>query len=98
MMNVIARLQLYKGKNKRQTAFKSGYRPLFELNENIKTSGMITLLDRGELLPGESAVVLIKFLLNDCRIDFCSYFYEGKEPLGEIMIIEVKYLNLIMNK
>lgn len=89
MINVTARLRLYQGKNKRQTPFQSGYRPLFELNKGTKTSGMITLLDREELLPGDSAIVSIKFLLNDCPIGLSSYFYEGKESLGKITIIDV---------
>lgn len=40
MIKVKAKIKLYKGINKRQTPFKSGYRPQFKFIEYTKASTM----------------------------------------------------------
>ncbi|CAG5067306.1 hypothetical protein DYBT9623_00026 [Dyadobacter sp. CECT 9623] len=62
MKIIKAKIKLYKGKNKRKTPFITGYRPLFQFLEGMKTSGQIRLLDQEFLLPGNEAVVEIYFL------------------------------------
>lgn len=92
MMRVRATLKLYKGPNKRQTPFLSGYRPLFQFSD-MKTSGSISICNAEQVFPGEESVVIITFLnevyLTEQLITGAtSFFYEGSEPLGEIVIIE----------
>jgi elongation factor Tu len=65
MIIVKALIKLYEGKSKRQTPFKSGYRPLFNFVPPMKTSGQITLHNRQEFLPGEEGIVEITFLSSD---------------------------------
>jgi translation elongation factor EF-Tu-like GTPase len=89
MIKVLAQIRLYSGVGKRRTAFASGYRPLFDVRENTKTSGQITLLDRDKLAPGDSACVEIKFINAECVKGTKFYFYESREPLGEGEVIEI---------
>lgn len=89
MVRVIAKIKLYSGKNKRKTPFKNGYRPLFDVLDETKISGMITLLDREEFSPGDEGIVEIKFLNADCSDGTRFYFYESIEPLGEGSVIDV---------
>lgn len=94
MITVKAKLNLYRGKDKRQTPFTSNYRPLFEFVEGMKTSGQITLVDKQEFRPGEDGIVTItflneKYLGEDFRVGKTVKFYEGKESLGEVEIIEL---------
>lgn len=89
MSRIKAKIKLYSGIGKRKTPFTNGYRPLFDLTEESKTSGMITLLDREEFRPGDEGVVEIKFLHADCMEGTQFLFFEGKEPLGEGVVLEV---------
>lgn len=94
MIKVRAKIKLFKGENKRQTPFTTGYRPLFQFIEEMKTSGQITLINQKEFSPGEEGLVEIIFLHQDyLGRDFgvgkTFSFYEGKEPLGEGKIIEL---------
>lgn len=89
MIRVRAQIKLYSGDGNRKTPFFNGYRPLFDLMEDTKVSGMITLLDRNEFQPGEEGVVEIKFLEANCTEGTKFYFYESKDPLGEGTVIEV---------
>lgn len=89
MNQVKAKIKLYSGIGKRQTPFTNGYRPLFDVIAETKTSGMITLLDREEFRPGEEGVVEIKFLQANCIEGTHFFFFEGKEPLGEGVVLEV---------
>lgn len=89
MVRVKAKIKLYAGEGRRKTPFANGYRPLFDLLEDSKTSGMIILLDREEFKPGDEGIVEIKFIDAYCTKDTLFHFYESKEPLGEGMVIEV---------
>ena len=89
MIKVRAKIKLYSGINKRTTPFTNGYRPLFNVLEETKTSGMIALLDREEFHPGDEGVVEIKFLNADCIEGTQFLFYEGEEPLGEGVVLDV---------
>lgn len=62
MIEIKAKIKLYKGRDKRQTSFYSGYRPLFSFIQETKPSGQITLLDKEEFKPGEEGIVKIAFL------------------------------------
>lgn len=89
MIRVKAKIKLYSGYGKRKTPFSNGYRPLFDLLEDTKVSGMITLLDRNEFQPGEEGVVEIKFLEANCTEGKKFHFYESKDPLGEGIVIDI---------
>lgn len=89
MIKIRAKIKLYSGISKRKTPFTNGYRPLFDVLEETKTSGMITLLDREKFHPGDEGVVEIKFLDADCVEGTQFLFYESKEPLGEGIVLEV---------
>lgn len=89
MKKIIANLKLYSGNNKRQTAFFDGYRPLFDIKDQGFKTGMITLLDRKEFLPGDEAQVEIRFLNAEIAEGTKIYFYEAVEPLGECAVIKV---------
>jgi elongation factor Tu len=94
MILVKANLKLYNGEKVRQTPFSSGYRPLFNFIENMRTSGRINLIDRNEFSPGENGVVEIAFLNDeylgkDFNVGTKFSFGEGQIPLGEGEIIEI---------
>lgn len=89
MKKILANLKLYIGVNKRKTAFSDGYRPLFDIEERGLTSGMITLLDRKEFLPGAEGIVEIKFFDAQVLEGDKLYFYEAEEPLGECSVVRV---------
>ena len=89
MIKLRARLKLYKGDAKRKTAFISGYRPLFDVLSDTLTSGMITLLDRTEMQPGDEAVVEIKLLEGNCSEGEKFHFFESSEPLGEVVVLDI---------
>jgi translation elongation factor EF-Tu-like GTPase len=89
MKKILANLKLYSGNNKRKTAFFDGYRPLFDIEGHGLKSGMITLFDRKEFLPGDEGVVEIKFLDADVAEGDKLYFFEAVEPLGECSILQV---------
>lgn len=94
MIIIRAKIKLYTGENKRKTSFNTGYRPLFQFVEDMKTSGQITLLNQEKFIPGEEGVVEISFinkeyLGQDFRVGKSFKFYESKEPLGEGEIMEV---------
>lgn len=89
MKKVLGRLKLYSGTNKRKTAFFDGYRPLFDIEGQGLTSGMITLLDREEFLPGDEGIVEIRFLDAGVIDGKTLYFYEAVEPLGECAVLQV---------
>jgi translation elongation factor EF-Tu-like GTPase len=88
MLKVKASITLYKGENNRQTAFKSGYRPLFNFIEEMKKSGLISIIEKDQFYPGETNLVDILFLNddylgNDFGIGSRFTFGEGGSPLGE---------------
>lgn len=94
MIKVRAKIKLYEGKDKRQTSFTTGYRPLFEFIAETKISGQITLINQKEFRPGEEGVAEIAFihqeyLGRDFGVGKTAKFYEGKEPLGEAEILEL---------
>lgn len=89
MITIKAKIKLYSGISKRKTAFTNGYRPLFDLIEQTKTSGMIALIDREEFKPGDEGVVDIKFLDARCFEGQQFFFYESEEPLGEGVVLEI---------
>lgn len=89
MIRVRAHIKLYAGVGKRKTPFTNGYRPLFDVLEDTKTSGMITLLDRDSFRPGDEGVVEIKFINANCDEGTRFYFYESVEPLGEGVVLEL---------
>lgn len=94
MILVKANLKLYNGEKVRQTPFTTGYRPLFNFVEDMKTSGRINLIDRNEFLPGENGIVEIAFLKDeylgeDFKVGTKFSFSEGRVPLGEGEIIEI---------
>ncbi len=89
MVRILASLYLYAGESSRQTPFETGYRPLFDVVEGVKTSGMITLLDREQFFPGDEGMVEIKFIEADCSKGMKFQFSEGREPLGEATVIRI---------
>jgi translation elongation factor EF-Tu-like GTPase len=94
MIRVIASIKLYGSGASRSTPFTSGYRPLFNFIDEMKTSGQITLTDRKEFFPGdegevEIAFVTEKFLGESFGIGTRFTFGEGHIPLGEGVINEI---------
>jgi translation elongation factor EF-Tu-like GTPase len=92
MIKVKANIKLYK--SGRITAFRSGYRPLFNFIKDMKTSGLIFLVDRFEFNPGDEGEVEINFinkmyLGDDFGLGKKFTFGEGIEILGEGEIIEI---------
>lgn len=95
MVKIKANIKLYK--NGRNTAFQSGYRPLFNFIEEMKTSGKIELIDKEEFFPGQEGKVYItfinkKYLGNDFNIGKQFFFGEGAEFLGEGVVDEIYVL------
>ena len=94
-MNIIrikAAIKLYS--DGRKTPFHNGYRPLFDFIKETKTSGQITLLDRGAFYPGDEGIVEIAFLhrkaLGDNFFAGTKFtFGEGRKHLGEGKILEI---------
>ncbi|MBK7706076.1 MAG: hypothetical protein IPN69_18720 [Acidobacteria bacterium] len=79
----------------RKTPFISGYRPVFDFGGEYMTSGMIDLLDRDSMKPGDEALVSIRFL--DESIDYLGVgigstfqFGEGDKPFGHGEILELR--------
>ena len=94
MIRVIANLKLYLSDAGRKTSFTTGYRPLFNFKEEMKTSGQITLKDRKEFSPGDEGLVEITFLNREyLGVNFGLgakfTFGEGWDPLGEGEITEI---------
>jgi elongation factor Tu len=92
MIKVKAYIKLYK--DGRKTPFQSGYRPMFNFIDEMKTSGKIDLIDKDEFCPGEEGEVNItfinkKYLGEDFDIGKKFTFGEGEEPLGEGEITEI---------
>jgi translation elongation factor EF-Tu-like GTPase len=92
MIKIKAKIRLYI--NGRITPFANGYRPLFNFIDEMKTSGMIHLINKNEFCPGEEGVVEISFLDNQyLGTNFGKgtgfTFGEGREPLGEGEILEI---------
>lgn len=91
-MKVRADLRLYSGENRRTTPFGSGYRPVFDnVMADSLASGVVMLTDREEMFPGEQAVVVIDFFIvtGSIPIGTKMTFSEGRNPLGEAIVIEV---------
>jgi translation elongation factor EF-Tu-like GTPase len=103
MIKIRAKIKLYEGGNKRKTPFLTGYRPLFQFIEEMKTSGQITLLNQEQFIPGQEGVVEILFLHKEYlgqnfRVGKTFTFYESEEPIGEGEVIEIisgNILNLV---
>lgn len=92
MVKVKANIKLYKGS--RKTPFHSGYRPMFNFIDEMKTSGKIDLIDRDEFCPGEEGQVNItfisrKYLGEDFEIGKRFIFSEGIETMGEGIVEEI---------
>jgi translation elongation factor EF-Tu-like GTPase len=94
MLNVRAKIKLYKGDGYRQTPFVNGYRPLFNFISESKKSGKINLIDTSQFLPGDEGIVTISFideqyLGNDFGTGKTFTFGEGSHTLGEGKVLEV---------
>lgn len=92
MVKIRAHIKLYE--NGRKTPFYSGYRPLFNFTDEMKTSGKIDLIDREQFCPGEEGEVEILFLNRDyLGVDFdigkTFLFGEGAVPLGDGIVKEI---------
>lgn len=92
MVKIRAHIKLYE--NGRKTPFNSGYKPLFNFIEEMKTSGRIDLVDKEQFYPGEEGDVEIIFLNrdylgSDFDIGKTFLFGEGAVPLGEGMVKEI---------
>lgn len=92
MVKIRAYIKLYE--NGRKTPFHSGYRPLFNFVEEMKTSGRIDLIDKEQFSPGEEGEVEILFLNRnylggDFDIGTTFLFGEGEIPLGEGTVKEI---------
>jgi len=93
-ITALAHLELFAGENMREQPFHNSYRPLFRFpGETNRTSGSITLIDRTEFKPGESANVEITFLQGHVHEDDlvegrAFTFSEGLTELGKGHIIK----------
>lgn len=94
MRTIKANLHLYI--NIRKTPFSDGYRPAFDFGSEILTSGRIMLIDEQNKLffPGETRQVKIDFIFydfvkNKLKIGEKIYFYEGRNCLGYIIILDI---------
>jgi translation elongation factor EF-Tu-like GTPase len=93
MIKVKAYIKLYK--DGRKTPFQSGYRPMFDFINQMKTSGKIDLIQKDEFFPGEEGEVSVtfiskKYLGDDFDIGKKFTFGEGEEHLGEGEITEIQ--------
>lgn len=95
IIQVTCKISLLKGRKKLSGPIFSGYRPLFYFKDSsTRLSGMITMLDREKLFPGETAIVKTSFIGGIVRD---SYFVPGEkftfsealEVLGEGEILVV---------
>lgn len=91
-VTVKAILTLYKGTTKRKTPIISGYRPHFKFS-SMRTSGSIKICNAERVYPGEQAIVYVTFINEEwlggpIAAGATSFFYESREPLGEVVIIE----------
>ncbi|MBK8444620.1 MAG: hypothetical protein IPL35_14935 [Sphingobacteriales bacterium] len=92
MVKVKANIKLYKVAVKH--LFQSGYRPMFNFIDEMKTSGKIDLIDRDEFCTGEEGQVNItfisrKYLGEDFETGKRFVFSEGVEPMGEGIVEEI---------
>lgn len=92
MVKIRAYIKLYE--NGRKTPFYSGYRPLFNFVEEMKTSGRIDLIGKEQFCPGEEGEVEIlflnrKYLGSDFDIGKMFLFGEGETALGEGTVKEI---------
>ena len=89
MIKIKARIYLYQF-NGRKTPFKSGYRPLFNVDNQTKISGKIDLIDGEFFNPGTQGEVFITFLNNnELKINSVFCFDEGLKILGEGEVLEI---------
>ncbi|SFN92244.1 hypothetical protein SAMN05421594_4724 [Chryseobacterium oleae] len=92
MITIRAILYLYE--NVRESSFRSGYRPTFDLGKGL-TSGRILLLnDKKDFSPGEKEEVEINFLYKEFlgdrfKVGENVIFTEGITPVGEIEILKI---------
>lgn len=96
LVKVLANIELFIGENMRQTAFSSGYRPVFDfVNTKTKISGKIDLINMDTFVPGMSGIVEITFIQGMISDD---YFKRGetfkiseggKYSLGKGQILEL---------
>jgi elongation factor Tu len=92
MFKIKAQIKLYD--NVRTRPFSSGYRPVFNFIEEMKTGGNIVLLDRELCYPGDEVVVEIYFLSDRfLGPDFAPgkrfVFGEGQFLTGEGEVLEI---------
>ena len=92
MIKIKANIMLFK--NSRKTPFLSGYRPMFNFIDEMKTSGKVDLIDKNEFYPGEEAEVYItfiskKYLGNDFNVGKKFTFGEGEKIMGEGKITDI---------
>jgi GTPase len=92
MVKIIGHVLLYD--TGRKSAIKSGYRPIFDFNTGIKTSGKIELIDLEEFFPGSEGIVKItflnkKYLGDEFSIGSKFFFGEGAIVLGEGIVLEI---------
>lgn len=94
MILIKGKLKLYKGKNKRRSAFFDGYRPMFKFIDSTMTSGSIRLINNKKIEPGQEGIVEIIFLNDEylgkgLSIGQSYKFFECIEPLGEVKILDI---------
>lgn len=100
MILVKARIKLYKNKDGRQTAFTDGYRPLFNFVPEMKTSGLINIIESDNIYPGDQAIVYITFINSDYLGNNFGKgttftFSEGTDPIGDGEILEIILINYV---
>ena len=89
LIEITARIELFKGEDVRQTPVVSGYRPLFDFpGAKTKISGKIDLIDMNDFSPGQKGVVKISFINGMISNDYFQKsvkftFGEGMKDLGK---------------
>jgi len=92
MITLKAKIKLYA--SGRPIPFSTGYRPMFNFIEKMKTSGKIQLNDRERFYPGDEGIVLITFV-SEKYLGFNLgsgskfTFDEGGNPIGEGEVIGI---------
>lgn len=96
LIKVLAKIELFSGKNMRQIPFSNKYRPAFEFKgARTKLSGSIDLIDTDTFAPGMSGIVKVTFIKGMIEDN---YFKKGesftiseggKYALGKGEILEI---------
>jgi translation elongation factor EF-Tu-like GTPase len=95
LIKVVANIELFSGENVRKIPIISGYRPLFNFeNEKTKISGQIDLIEMPSFEPGMKGIVQITFIkgmIKDSHFIKGEKFTfdEGRQILGNGEITEI---------